>query len=648
MPRLIPLAISLSLLSSLCLAQETTADEPEPPAVELLTMNGSKPNLSPSGEGITSIKITDLFQRGVTHAKPFDPNFPIELPVGYTLFNKLVYQIDSEAVVSGPDDFVFRIPSATTKESFDKLRILQAERDSADPAKPRWIDVTLVPGLRSYLVDYLTKADFDKRVPDFKTRTLHAFMEHPSSIMVVALKDTTLARDNFVADLTLTGTAPEQVMEGRMVTYDLKVTNNGPDTATGVSLHAQPTFEFVSATASQGTCRMEASNVHCKLANLEKGKSASVTIIEQCRWDSFSSNAPPNYAEGKSIKVESAEVDQNYDNGSLFLLTRIIEDPNKAPVVEITSPKENELFAGPDATISIVAKASDPDGFVNKIEFFDQGVPIGEGALTGEGEYQLIYKKVALGRHWLEVKTTDNLGREARARWFDFFVNGLARVEISDPKTDSLLDRPEEKISVTVHASHPNLNIKEVKVYLRAERSGYGEAKAVPVGNDLYVAKIDCSFCKRRVEFRATAIDNSDIETRSAPVSIKLRKPPVVTLHHYQRREPKEGEEPHEAADMSPLPTNLIFDLSAGATLVSAVEDDLYEDLSIVRLDFFANGKLIDSYVQSGPNHNEIRLIEWDLASFEPGPHKIQMIATDSDGSIGKSEVVEIVVKKRR
>lgn len=596
-------------------------------------MNGGKPELSPSGEGITSIKITDLFQRGVTHAKPVEASFPIELPVGYTLFNKLVYQIDSTAVASGPNDFVFKVPSATTKEAFDKLRILYAERDSADPEKPRWIDATLMPGLKQYLVDYLSKSDFEKRLPDFKTHTLHAFMEHAPAIFVVASRDAALARDHFVADVSITGAAPHEVMVGRAVIYDLKLMNHGPDTATSISLHADPTFELVAATASQGKCRLEASNVYCNLASLEKGKSLTVRIEEKVRWDGYSSDGH-NFPQIKNIEVDCAEGDSNFENNSLSLSTSISEDLNKAPVVDdLVSPKEDEIFNGPDATVPIVLKASDPDGFIDKIEFFDWGNPIGKGTLFGKDEYRLSLKKVSLGRHWLEAIITDNLGRETRMGAYRFFVNGLAKVEISDPKTNSLLERSEGEMSVTVQASHPTLGLKEVKVYLTALESGYGEALAKPVGNDLYVAKIDCSFCERQAEFRAVVIDESGVETRSQPITVKLRRTPLIKLYH------DHGEE------MNLLEPNQVVDFAAGSTLVASMEENMFDGLDLAKMELYANGKLTDTYV---PNPDDkSREIQWDLAGLEPGRYRIQIVVTDTDGSIGKSYVVEIGIKKK-
>lgn len=631
------ISIVVATSDSLCFGQDKPQG-PDAPKVDLLALSGSKPALTPAGEGITSIKISDLFKIGITQVKPFDSSFKIELPVGYTLFNNLAYMIDSEAVFSGPNDFVFRIPSAVTKESFDKLRILVADYDDAEPQKPRWIDVTLMPGASDYWKDYLTKGEFEKRLPDFGTHSLHGFMWERSRVLVVALKDSSVARDSFVADLSLTVSAPEQIMEGRKITYELTVTNNGPDAATDVSLHADPTFDLKSVTSSQGKCRMAASNVYCKFSRLEKGKSISVKIVEQCPWGAYFQReyepreTPP---QAKSVRVSAAEGDPNYESNNVIFLTRITADPNKAPVAEITSPKRDELIAGPNATVNIIAKASDPDGFVNKIEFFDDGVSIGKGTLKSADEYELIYNKVPYGRHRLEVKVTDNLGREAQAGPFEFFVNGFANVEITGPKAGSLLSRSDGEIPVTIHVSHTDLGIKKATVNLTAMGAGLTEQEALPVGNDVYTARIDCSFCKRDIQLMATVIDTSGIETRSEPVSFKITKPPEVTLYQY------DGEDLHRITEETPAKP------SSELNLVAEVEHDLFADLNIVKIDFFANGKLIETYTQDGPNHNGNRYIQWELKTLPPGRYKVQAVATDSDGSIGKSAVVEIVITPR-
>ena len=122
-----------------------SAQESQAPRVELLTMNGSKPNLSATGEGITSYKIGDLYNRGATQIdllKQADAGFKIELPLGYSIFNNLIYGVKTKAVFTGPTDITFKLPSAQTKETFNKLRILYAEYDFAEPDVPKWIDAT--------------------------------------------------------------------------------------------------------------------------------------------------------------------------------------------------------------------------------------------------------------------------------------------------------------------------------------------------------------------------------------------------------------------------------------------------------------------------------------------------------------------------
>jgi len=69
---------------------------------ELLTMNGGTPNLSPTGEGIASYRITELFQRGTTQVsliKEPNPRLTAELPIGYTVFNNLIYSVKTAAVL---------------------------------------------------------------------------------------------------------------------------------------------------------------------------------------------------------------------------------------------------------------------------------------------------------------------------------------------------------------------------------------------------------------------------------------------------------------------------------------------------------------------------------------------------------------------
>lgn len=80
--------------------------------------------------------------------------------------------------------------------------------------------------------------------------------------------------------------------------------------------------------------------------------------------------------------------------------------PNTAaPTVSITSPANNAGFIAP-ATINIVADASDSDGTVTKVEFFNGGTKLGEDL---DAPFSFTWSNVAAGAYTLTAKATDDM-----------------------------------------------------------------------------------------------------------------------------------------------------------------------------------------------------------------------------------------------
>ncbi|WP_205510535.1 glycosyl hydrolase family 18 protein [Longitalea arenae] len=79
---------------------------------------------------------------------------------------------------------------------------------------------------------------------------------------------------------------------------------------------------------------------------------------------------------------------------------------NNAPVVSITSPANNASFTAP-ATIAMTASASDADGSVSKVEFFNGASKLGEATAA---PYVYAWSNVANGTYILTAKATDNKG----------------------------------------------------------------------------------------------------------------------------------------------------------------------------------------------------------------------------------------------
>ncbi len=79
---------------------------------------------------------------------------------------------------------------------------------------------------------------------------------------------------------------------------------------------------------------------------------------------------------------------------------------NNAPVVSITSPANNAAFT-PPATFTIQASASDSDGSIAKVEFFNGATKLGEATAA---PYTYNWSNVAAGTYSLTARATDNKG----------------------------------------------------------------------------------------------------------------------------------------------------------------------------------------------------------------------------------------------
>ncbi|MDF2455176.1 MAG: type sorting protein [Cytophagaceae bacterium] len=84
----------------------------------------------------------------------------------------------------------------------------------------------------------------------------------------------------------------------------------------------------------------------------------------------------------------------------------VVTNPNVAPIVSLTSPANNASFNAP-ASLSIAANASDSDGSISKVEFYNGSQKLGEDASF---PYAYTWTNVAAGNYTLTAKAYDNSG----------------------------------------------------------------------------------------------------------------------------------------------------------------------------------------------------------------------------------------------
>lgn len=204
-------------------------------------------------------------------------------------------------------------------------------------------------------------------------------------------------------DLALTSqVSRDQVRGGETFTVNSKVTNLGAKTATKVyvSINHDSSATFVSATASQGECKIyqDVKKTICDVGDIKNGDAVDVLLEMKGVGDDSepvrSSNfvlapfgnketpraAPPPDSPGgaKEIKIyvnaSSIEPDVDWKNNNVDLQLWALPAKNIPPHIEILSPKTQAVIKKPiDKTLDIPVtfKAYDPDGKLTHVVIND-------------------------------------------------------------------------------------------------------------------------------------------------------------------------------------------------------------------------------------------------------------------------------------
>jgi len=553
-----------------------------------------------SSEGLTSIVAANFIADGATTVNSFDPTILGPLPAGYTLYNNLSYGVQTTAEVSGPHVVSFSVPSVSDQTVFNNMRIFHAEQDQFEPSKVTWVD-------RTILAPDPQAPDFANKIINSKTNLLGQF--------VVASLTSPQPPNTASAELAVASShSPFQIVAGNNVTYTFTVTNNGPQTATGISFAnaLPPSSQFDSVISTQGTCAEVNGTVVCKIGTLNTGSSASVTVTAKLTEGGL--HFPPaGKMIGNTALVRSNETDSNTANNMVTESINVLPDTNAAPTVTITSPTNGNMFVGP-ANINIVASASDSDGTISKVDFFDNGELIGTGTATGQNQYSLNWTNAPFGDHSLIAIATDNAGKSNLSGAANIIVNGMATVSITSPTTWTAFQAP-ANITINADASYGGGSIIRVDFY----------ANGALLGTGAFLGGYQYSFTWTNVSsgsyaLTTVAIDNNGIATTSSPVPIdvflKFNLPPSVSVS-------------------SPA-SGTAYAAPASVTITASASDS---DGTISKVDFYSNGSLIGTGTSSGTNQ-----YSFTWTNVVRGNYALTAVAIDNEGGTSTSASTTIKV----
>ena len=185
---------------------------------------------------------------------------------------------------------------------------------------------------------------------------------------------------------------------------------------------------------------------------------------------------------------------------------------NSLPAVTLTQPADGATFVSP-ATVNLAATASDADGTVTKVEFFNGTAKLGEDTTA---PYSFTWSGVPAGSYTLTARATDDVGgtTTSAASRITVSSNTPPTVSITSPANGAVFAwKP--TITVTATASDPDGNVTRVEfrdgtTLLNTDTTApYAFTwRNVPQGNHVLTAR---------------ATDNAGAVTTSSPVSITVR-----------------------------------------------------------------------------------------------------------------------------
>ena len=291
------------------------------------------------------------------------------------------------------------------------------------------------------------------------------------------------------------------------------------------------------------------------------------------------------------------------DNSS-FIDAVSINAANAAPTVTLTSPANNANFTAP-ASIALTATASDTDGAVTKVEFYNGATLIGSAPAA---PYSFTWSNVPAGSYTITAKATDNGNAITTSAAVAVTVTGNQppSVTLTTPAANQSFTAPANVI-LLAKATDADGSIAKIEFYQGAAL--IGTATSAPYGAAW------SNVAAGTYTLTAKATDDLGGTATSPPVTITVvsNQPPTISL-------------------TSPT-NNASFPASANITLTATASDT---DGAIAKVEFYNGATLIGS-ATSAPYS-----FLWNKVAS--GNYTITANATDNLGVISASAPINITI----
>ena len=292
--------------------------------------------------------------------------------------------------------------------------------------------------------------------------------------------------------------------------------------------------------------------------------------------------------------VMTARVIDDKNSTATSAARTITVKANEPPAVTLTAPETGQSFAAP-ANITISAGATDSDGAIARVDFYQGATLIGTATST---PYALSWNNVPIGAYSLTAKATDDKSATTTSAAHTIIVkaNKAPTVALTAPEAEKNFAAP-ANITINAGATDSDGTIARVDFYRGATLIGTTTSTPyaiswnnVPIGTYSLTAK---------------ATDDKGATTTSAArgITVKVNQPPAIDLS-------------------APADNQGYYGAPASITLMADATDS---DGTITRVDFYQGNALIGT-ATSAPY-----AVTWNDVAI--GAYSLTAKATDDKGA---------------
>lgn len=355
------------------------------------------------------------------------------------------------------------------------------------------------------------------------------------------------------------------------------------------------------------------------MATLVSGPAPSGGVLGQ--WQSLGSATPRDWvltrsAAGTSQSVINVQIRQ-IGTTAILASTNVTLNAtvaNLPPSVSLTQPSDGQRFdvlPGASATVPLAATASDADGTVSKVEFFN-GTTLLNTDTTAP--YDFNWLNVAPGTYTLTARATDNLGATTTSAARTITVNALPTLSMPAPPAQTAPVGGTCTFNLSATASDSDGSIAKVEFLKDGVLLPGGTGNPNPDTTAPY-AFTWSNVAPGSYNLSARATDNH-AATRDTPVlQAVCNGPPTATL--------------------TAPSANSSYTRPDGPSLTATANSSG----TIAKVEFLANGGKI------GEDSTAPYALTWDTTAVAAGSYALSARAIDSAGTTGPlSATVPIVL----